>query len=307
MEWLKNLSKAIEYIEKNLDGDLSYEEAAEIACCSPFYFQRLFSYVAGISLSEYVRRRRMTQAAFELQRTDAKVIDLALKYGYASPTAFNRAFQSVHKITPTAARRMGSTLNAYPAIHFAVQVTGGDAMAYHITEKGPMGMVGVRIPLCGDMEENQRRIPAFWQEVLKDGRFAQLCGLADQEPRRIFGVSVYEGPESFFYYIAAATDAPAPPGMYAFRIPEAVWAVFENNGYFKEDVQSVFRRFYTEWLPFSGYEYACLPDVEVYPVGPEIPVSGSSEVWIGIRKERGGNREERGGNREERSGDRKER
>lgn len=67
MEWLKKLSAAIDYIENNLDGNISYDEAAKIACCSNFYFQRIFSYVVGISLSEYIRRRRMTQAAFDLQ------------------------------------------------------------------------------------------------------------------------------------------------------------------------------------------------------------------------------------------------
>lgn len=147
MEWLKKLSEAIDYIENNLDHEISYDEAARIACCSTFYFQRLFSYVSGISLSEYIRRRRMTQAVFDLQRTDAKVIEIALKYGYASPASFNRAFQNVHNITPTAARNMGSTLNAYPAIRFSVQVTGEDAMAYHITEKSSMRMAGVRIPV----------------------------------------------------------------------------------------------------------------------------------------------------------------
>ena len=75
MEWLKRLNAAIDYIESNLDNDISYDEAARIACCSSVYFQRIFSYVSGISLSEYIRRRRMTQAAFELQRTDEKVIN----------------------------------------------------------------------------------------------------------------------------------------------------------------------------------------------------------------------------------------
>ena len=88
----------------------------------------------------------MTQAAFELQRTGAKVIDIALKYGYSSPTSFNRAFQSVHNITPAAARSIGNTFNAYPAIRFSVQVTGGNAMTYHIIQKQSMRMVGVRIP-----------------------------------------------------------------------------------------------------------------------------------------------------------------
>ena len=100
MEWLKKLSSAIAYIEENLDKEISYDKAAEFACCSTYYFQRMFSYVAGIPLSDYIRKRRMTQAAFELQRTDHKVLDIALKYGYTSPTSFNRAFQSVHGIPP---------------------------------------------------------------------------------------------------------------------------------------------------------------------------------------------------------------
>ena len=112
MEWLKKLGAAIDYIEDNLDKEISYDEAARIACCSPCYFQRIFSYVSGVSLAEYIRRRKMTQAAFELQRTDEKVIDIALKYGYSSPTSFNRAFQNVHGITPTAAKAMGCILQA---------------------------------------------------------------------------------------------------------------------------------------------------------------------------------------------------
>lgn len=285
MEWLKKLNAAVDYIEANLDGDISYDEAARIACCSSFYFQRIFSYVSGISLSEYIRRRRMTQAAFELQRTDRKVIDIALKYGYTSPTSFNRAFQSIHGITPTAARSMGSTLHAYPAIRFSVQVTGGSAMAYHIAQKGPLRMAGVRIPLTADMEENQRRIPLFWKSVTSGSLFSQICRLTDKDPRGILGVSVYKGSQDFHYYIAAATDAPAPPGMSAFEIPASTWVVFENNGHFKEDVQNIFRRFYTEWLPFSGYAYAGLPDIEVYPVCEELPATGHSEVWIAVQRE----------------------
>ena len=286
MEWLKKLSAAIDYIENNLDSDISYDEAAKIACCSTFYFQRIFSYVAGVSLSEYIRRRRMTQAAFELQRTGAKVIDIALKYGYSSPTSFNRAFQSVHNITPAAARLIGNTVNAYPANRFSVQVTGGNAITYHIMQKQSIRMVGVRIPLVEEMEENYKIIPKFWKSVLNSNLFSEVCNLSNQSPKGVLGVSVYENPQRIFYYIAVATNEPAPSGMFEFEIPSATWAVFENKGYFKENVQNIFRRFYTEWLPFSGYEYAGLPDVEVYPICKGTPVSGHSEVWISIKKDK---------------------
>ena len=285
MEWLKKLGKAIDYIEDNLDKEISYDEAARIACCSPYYFQRVFSYVSGVSLAEYIRRRKMTQAAFELQRADSRVIDVALKYGYSSPTSFNRAFQNVHGITPTAAKLGGNVLQAYPSIQFKIEITGGSAMAYRIVKKPPLRIVGIRIPLTSDMEENLRIVPEFWKALLQGKQFLEICSLSNGEPRGILGISVYKNPKEIYYYIGVAVNSPAPAGMYGFEIPAATWVIFDNNGRFKEDVQSVFKRFYMEWLPFSGYQYAELPDIEVYPICSGQPVNGHSEVWIAVVKE----------------------
>lgn len=285
MEWLKKLGKAIDYIEDNLDKEISYDEAARIACCSPYYFQRVFSYVSGVSLAEYIRRRKMTQAAFELQRADSRVIDVALKYGYSSPTSFNRAFQNVHGITPTAAKLGGNVLQAYPSIQFKIEITGGSAMAYRIVKKPPLRIVGIRIPLTSDMEDNLRIVPEFWKASLQGKQFLEICSLSNGEPRGILGISVYKNPKEIYYYIGVAANSPAPAGMYGFEIPAATWVIFDNNGRFKEDVQSVFKRFYMEWLPFSGYKYAELPDIEVYPICSGQPVNGHSEVWIAVVKE----------------------
>lgn len=286
MRWLESLSNTIDYIEDHLDKEISYEEAARIACCSTYYFQRMFSYVVGISLSEYIRRRRMTQAAFELQRTDKKVLDIAIKYGYASPTSFNRAFQNIHGITPVAAKNMGSNLNAYPAIKLSVKIIGGNVMSYHIEEKSAIRIVGIRTTLVEDMEKNQKSIPYFWDEIVQKEDFQTICNLANQQPHGILGISLYKNPQNIFYYIASATDKPVPKGMFEYEIPASTWVVFENNGHLKENVQSVFKRFYTEWLPFSGYEYAGFPDIEVYPIHEKKLVNGYSEVWISIKKEK---------------------
>ena len=285
MEWLKKLGKAINYIEDNLDKEISYDEAARIACCSPYYFQRVFSYVSGVSLAEYIRRRKMTQAAFELQRADSRVIDVALKYGYSSPTSFNRAFQNVHGITPTAAKLGGNVLQAYPSIQFKIEITGGSAMAYRIVKKPSLRIVGIRIPLTSDMEDNLRIVPEFWKALLQGKQFLEICSLSNGEPRGILGISVYRNPKEIYYYIGVAANSPAPAGMYECEIPAATWVIFENDGRFKEDVQSVFKRFYMEWLPFSGYQYAELPDIEVYPICSGQPVNGHSEVWIAVVKE----------------------
>lgn len=117
-------------IEDNLDKEISYDEAARIACCSPYYFQRVFSYVSGVSLAEYIRRRKMTQAAFELQRADSRVIDVALKYGYSSPTSFNRAFQNVHGITPIAAK-LGE-MSCKHIRQFSLKLKSQEEVLWHI-------------------------------------------------------------------------------------------------------------------------------------------------------------------------------
>lgn len=286
MEWLKKLSSAIEYIENNLDNEISCEEAAKIACCSSYYFQRMFTYVAGIPLSEYIRRRRMTQAAFELQSTDTKVLDVALKYGYTSPTSFNRAFQSVHGISPACAKSQGSVLHAYPPIKFQVRVTGGEAMPYRVEDKASMRIVGIRIPLTEDMEENKKLVPPFWNQTLQNGQFTEICKLSNQNPGAVLGVTAYQNPDEIYYYIAVSSSQSVPVGMYEYEIPEATWVVFESDGHFKESIQNIFRRFLTEWLPFSGYTYAELPDIEIYPISKDKPQEGHSEVWIAVKKEK---------------------
>ena len=244
----------------------------------------MFSYVAGISLSGYIRRRRMSQAAFELQRTDKTVLEVALKYGYTSPTSFNRAFQRVHGINPITAKKKGITLNAYPPIQFSVKITGGSAMAYHIADKEAIRIVGIRTRLTENIEENQINIPIFWKDTLQSKRFMDICELSNRNPNGILGISVYQDPENIFYYIAAATTKEIPIGMYECEIPAATWVIFENDGPFKETVQTIFQRFYTEWLPFSGYEYAGLPDIEIYPIVKGNPLNGHSEVWISIKE-----------------------
>lgn len=286
MEWLKHLSQAIDYIENNLEGEISYDEAAKIACCSTYYFQRMFSYVAGIPLSDYIRRRRMTKAAFELQISNRKVMDIGSKYGYVSPTSFNRAFQNIHGVAPTIARKEGTPLNSYPPISFSINVTGGEGMKYRIETKGPIRVVGVRTKLQESQEENFRIVPKFWDETVNNNLVSKICKLTNQNPRGILGVTVYQNSEEIYYYIAASTDKAAYDDLVEYEIPAATWVVFECDGRFKDSIQTIFKRFVTEWLPFSGYEYAHLPDIEVYPIRDPKSKGGHSQVWIAVKKEK---------------------
>lgn len=122
MDWLERMNDAISYIENNLTTEIKYEELSRIVCCSIYHFQKMFSFLTGVPLSEYIRRRRLTQAAYELSNSNIKVIDLALKYGYESPDSFTRAFQNMHGVTPTKARKMGIVLKAYPRMSFHISI-----------------------------------------------------------------------------------------------------------------------------------------------------------------------------------------
>ena len=124
MEWIERLNGAMNYIEEHLTDEIDYEQLGKIACCSSYHFQRMFTYMAGIPLSEYIRRRKMSLAAVDLQSKDAKIIDVAIKYGYHSPTAFNRAFQSIHKVAPSFVKNEGVSIQAFPPLTFKMTIKG---------------------------------------------------------------------------------------------------------------------------------------------------------------------------------------
>ena len=282
MGWIVRLNQAIQYLEDNLEEKIDYDQAGRIACCSAYHFQRMFSYIAGVTLSEYIRCRRMAKAAFELQNSDISVIELAAKYGYESPTAFNRAFKGIHGVAPSVARKKGVLLNSYPKLTFAITVKGDAKMQYQMADKQEMRIVGIRKRLEMEMEQNFKLAPAFWQETEAAGIIPQLCSLQDQSPVGLLGVTVYENPNELYYYIAVATDKPVPEGMYEYQIPAASWVIFDCEGTIPQVIQEVFRHFCTEWLPQSGYEYAGLPDIEVYP--PQEGKVTKAEVWIAVKK-----------------------
>ena len=277
MDWLEHWNKALDYLEENLDGEISLEELGRLAGCSPYHFQRMFSYLAGVPLKEYIRRRRMTRAAADLRAGD-KVLDVALRYGYDSPTAFNRAFQAVHGLPPSQAKRPGARLKSHPPLRFAITVQGVEEMEYRIEKRGPFRVVGVSAPLNKDMGENFRLVPELWGRAAADGTIPRLAGLMDGEPRGLLGVC--DGVDSARYYIAAASNAPAGEGLEEYTVPAFTWAVFPGTGDGPAAIQALERRVVAEWLPTSGYEYAEGPDVEVY-LDPECT---RFEVWIPVVK-----------------------
>lgn len=280
MEWIERLNEAIEYIEENLTGKIDYERLGQIACCSSYHFQRMFSYMAGMPLSEYVRKRKMSLAAVDLQGGNAKIIDVAEKYGYNSPTAFNRAFQSIHGIAPSAVKAEGVSVKSFPPITFKITVKGVEEMNYRIESKEAFRIVGVSVPLEKEIEKNFAIIPSKWQEIAMNGTLGRLTQMMNTNPMGVLGVSTCNDGDEWRYYIAVSTSM-EKGDLEEYTVPAATWAIFPGSGT-NQSIQELERRIVTEWLPTSGYEYGNAPDVEVY-LNPD-PQNARYEVWIPITK-----------------------
>ncbi len=280
MEWIERLNDAIGYMEEHLTDEIDYEQLGRIACCSSYHFQRMFAYMAGVPLSEYIRRRKMSLAAVELQEKGTKIIDVAARFGYQSPTAFNRAFQSVHGIAPSAVKKEGVSVKSFPPITFKITVKGVEEMNYRIETKEAFRIIGVSVPLHKDIEKNFTVIPSKWEEISRNGTLQKLAGMMDTPPMGILGISTCNDTEPWRYYIAVSTSQ-EKGDFEEYVVPAATWAIFSGTGT-NQSIQELERRIVTEWLPTSGYEYGNAPDVEVY-LNPD-PQNAQYEVWIPVVK-----------------------
>lgn len=283
MEWIERLNSAISYIEEHLTETVDYEKLGRIACCSAYHFQRMFTYMAGIPLSEYIRRRKMSLAAVDLQAGRDKIIDIAAKYGYQSPTAFNRAFQSVHGIAPSAVRNEGTPVRIYPPLTFQIIIKGVEAMQYRIETREAFRVVGISCPMERDVEKNFMQVPKLWQEAVMNGTIPKLIGLMEGAPMGILGVCACCGNEEWKYYIAVSSTKHSEE-LEEYTVPAFTWAVFPGSGECPGAIQELERRIVTEWLPASGYEYADGPDVELY-LSPDSK-NARFEVWIPVIRKR---------------------
>ena len=255
MEWIERLNKAINYIEENITKEIEYEQVAKIACCSTYHFQRMFAYMADVPLSEYIRRRRMSLAAVELQNDDKKIIDVALKYGYSSPTAFNRAFKSIHGVAPSVIKKREiTTLKAFPPISFKISIKGAEEMNYRIEKKEAFRIVGVSQPLHNELEKNFEIVPQMWQKVALDGTLQKLIPMMDSQPQGVLGISICNNSEEWKYFISVSSTKSIDNTLEEYTVPAFTWAIFSGEGQCPQAIQELEKRIVTEWLPTSGYE-----------------------------------------------------
>lgn len=284
MEWIESISGAISYIEENLTGELTIEKIAKYTLISPFYFQKGFSMLCGFTVSDYIRQRRLALAGSELVSTDAKIIDIAMKYGYDSPDSFTKAFSRFHGITPTAARKNGAMLKSFAPLKISFTLKGGFTMDYKIIEKDAFTVIGASKKFPYDNAKLE--IPKFWAEHYQAGKGDTVCGM--------YGINIDEsmGGREFEYLIADDYNGAdeVPDGFVTKTIPAFTWAVFPCAGAMPNAMQEVNQKIFSEWLPnCKDYEFAAGYNVEMYNNPTDYPNGVQdekyySEIWIPVKK-----------------------
>jgi AraC family transcriptional regulator len=295
MEWLTCIRAAIDYIESHLEENISAQDVANQVYLSSFFLQRGFSLMTGYGIGEYLRNRRLYQAALDLQRTDDKVIDIALRYCYETPESFTKAFVRFHGATPTQVRD-GAAVNVFLPLTIKLSIQGGHQMDYKITPMFPFKVIGFQ--KLFDNETAYAEIPKFWDEICEKYAANVYAGNAPANPYEQalmdncigeYGVCIDDiGGGKFRYLVAGKyTGGDVPEGMVVYEFPRSDWAVFDCIGPIPEAFQSVNTRIFQEWLPGNPeFELCGNASVEWYDClnGEKTDPDYHSAIWVPVKR-----------------------
>lgn len=284
IDWIRDMGEAIDYIEDNLTNEIEAEEAAKRLNVSAFYFQKAFALLCGCTFGEYVRNRRLTLAGGELVASDARIIDIAVKYGYDSPDSFTKAFTRFHGSTPLAVRKEGKTVKSYAPLKIKLTLEGGNIMEYRIMEKEAFSVVGVARRFS--FETCTKTIPEFWTEFCKMDASKKICAM--------YGICLDEDDKAKdFEYLIADDYSPwkeIPEGCVTRSFEKQSWAVFPCRGAMPNALQSTNAKIFSEWIPnCKDYELTSNVTVELYSDPSDFPKGNQdenyyTEIWIPVKK-----------------------
>ena len=289
MNLAMGIQKAVDYIEEHITDELNYNEIARQAMCSPYYFQKIFGILCGITVGEYIRNRRLSLAGNEIAKTGTKVIDIALKYGYESPESFTRAFVRFHGVTPSEVRQKSCELRSFSRLKVQIILKGGNSMNYKIITKNAFTVLEKVERHTVSGEQNLNTIPDFWDRAHKDGTITTLLGNASDK-KFIFGIcygNSHTDCEDFDYGIAVecAPDTIAPKGYRVNEIPARTWIIFECTGAMPNAIQKLWHEICTEFFPVSDYQPTYELDIEAYPDGDMTAENYKSYILIPVVNE----------------------
>ena len=295
MEWLTSIRTAIDYIDEHLEENISAQDVADRVNISPFFLQRGFSLMTGYGIGEYIRNRRLYQAAVDLKQTEWKVIDIALRYCYETPESFTKAFSRFHGVTPSQVRD-GAAIKVFLPLTIKLSVQGGSQMDYKIAPMFPFKVIGFQKVF--DNETAYAEIPKFWDEICEKYANSVYAGNAPANPYEQalvdncigeYGVCIDDiGGGRFRYLIAGKyTGGAVPEGMVVYEFPRNEWAVFDCIGPNPQTLQSVNTRIFSEWLPGNpDYELSGNATVEWYDCinGEMTDPDYHSAIWVPVKK-----------------------
>ena len=286
MDWISGIQRAIDYTEEHLTENIDMEEAAKAAASSLFHFQRIFSMLTGFTLGDYIRMRRLSLAAQELRKSNVRIIDAALKYGYDCPESFTRAFTRFHGITPSEAKK-GATAKSFSRLSVKLILSGGNLMDYRIEKKNAFKLICKRKQVNKPKDETPTsEISSFWAQCSQDGTLEKLTEYADfTNLHGILGISFSDELESsaFPYGIGAEYNGKVPvgDGFEIVEIPALTYAVFKCRGKMPDAFKETYRKIVTEFFPQSSvYEYASKIELEVYVQNSDY----SCEIRIAVKE-----------------------
>lgn len=277
MEWIQSINNAIEYMENHLMEDIRCEDVAGHVHISLFHFQRTFNILTGMTVGEYIRKRRLSLAGEELTKEDVKVIDVALKYGYESPESFSKAFIRFHGITPSHVKK-GKELKSFNKLVVKISVEGGTIMDYRIEKKDGFKLLAYSRMFTD--ENCEKEIPAFWKEYYQKEIYKKAPGC--------MGICAQEkdGAKEFLYGIGCVVNdvKEIPEGFQILNIPANTWAIFKCIGAMPDAIQNMWDCIYREWLPGADYELISDYEIENYFPGDNTSDDYISEIWIPVKE-----------------------
>ncbi len=286
---LERLNQTMEHIDRHLDQPIDVAELARMAATSEYHLRRMFSALAGMPLSEYIRRRRLTVAGAEVLSRRESLLEIAVRYGYGSGETFARAFRAMHGVGPGEARRSGTALVSQPRLAFRLTVEGSSSMRYRVVDKPDFTVVGLkaRVPLV-HAGPNQAIID--FVRGIEPQASERLEKLSDQEPQGIVSVcddldpSRAEGTE-LDYYHGVITSASAPEGTTVLPVPAGTWAVFTTSGPAPQAIQDLWRDVFTQWFPSNPYRSRPGPEILRTRLSAD-KTEADAELWLPVERER---------------------
>jgi AraC family transcriptional regulator len=282
------LNQLVDLVEQHLAEELDVDGLAASLGTTEYHLRRMFSSLAGMPLSEYVRRRRMTVAAAAVVRGEEDLLSIAVRHGYGSGEAFGRAFRAVHGAGPGDVRRDGGPLRTQPQLRFRLTVEGTHPMDTRLADRPAFRLAGhaARVPLIhqGVNPHIQQHIAALPQE-----EHLRLKALSDTEPRGLLQISdgvdpdAREGSElTYLHGVALAWDTPVPDGLDAIEVPAGMWAVFRISGPYPQALQTTWAATATEWFPSNPWRLRQGPSIVAFLERTHDVSTATCELWLPV-------------------------